>query len=125
MATDDFNPADLDDVAASLKAIEGVNSADTDPSKVQTPGVWIRFDGLGAGTLAGLAVKVTLHAVVASTGDRRRDLGAVATLHNLIKPVVESLGGPSGVITPTGLILPGSATPLPCLQVPVDLMTTN
>jgi len=124
MAVDDFNPSDLDELATQLRAIEGV-SADRDAAKVQTPGVWIRFDGLAAGTLASLGVKLTLHAVVATTGDKPRDLDKVAALYNSIKPVIAANGGPSGDITPTGLILPGSTVALPCLQIPLHILTTN
>lgn len=125
MAVDDFNPADLDDVVAILRAIEGVRSADRDPAKVHTPGVWIRWDGLGPGTLGGLAVKATLWPVVPLTGDLVRDQGVLAALFNLIKPVIESLGGPAGDVTWSPLILPDSGAPLPAMQIPVVINTSN
>lgn len=126
MATDDLNVSDLESLAAMLKAIDGVSSASTDPSEIRTPGVWIRFDAIETGTLSDLALKVTLYAVVGSSNGRGRDLKNLQDLYNLIKPTLAEIGGPSGPINArAALVLPGSQTPLPAFEIPLDLYTTN
>lgn len=125
MAVDDFNPDDLEELAQLLRDVEGIETADIDPSKVRTPGVWVRFDGLSLGTLGALGVKVTLHPVVASTGNRPRDLAGLAALFNRVKPVAQQLGAPLDDVRVVALTLPGSSTPLACLQIPIELHTTQ
>lgn len=125
MATDDLNFDDIGLLVTALKAVDGIKYADTDPAAVNTPGVWVRFDGLGLGTMTHLEVKLTLHLVVATANDRARTEKALADLFNAAKPVVNDFGGPAGLVTPAGLQLPGSQAYLPCLQIPISLLTTN
>lgn len=126
MATDDLNVADLETLAATLNAIDGVSKASTDPSEVRTPGVWIRFDTIDTGTLSDLCLKVTLFAVVGSSNTRARDLKNLQDLFNLIKPALAELGGPSGPVNArAALVLPGSQALLPAFEIPLDLYTTN
>lgn len=129
MAVDDFNPADLDELVAAIKAAdptgEAIRSASLNPDEVQLPGVWVRFDGLAYDQLAGLTVRVTLHLIVGNAGGFSRVLGKLAALHNLVKPVVAGYGGPTGPTTRTSVILPTNTQPMPALAVPLDLLTSQ
>lgn len=127
MAVDDFNPQDITDLAAAIKAAapELIRSASVNPDEVQVPGVWIRFDGIEDTTLGGgLTLNLTLHLIVPNAGGFARVLAQLAELRNAVKPVVAGFGGPSGPTTRTGVILPAnSTTPLPALAVPLALLT--
>lgn len=129
MAVDDFNPADLDELVAALKAAdpsaEVIRSVSFNPDEVNVPGIWIRFDGLDDDLLAGCTVKLTLHLIVANAGGFARVLAALAGMRNLVKPVVAGYGGPSGTTTRTSVLLSGTAAPLPALAVPLDLLTSQ
>lgn len=126
MATDDLNLDDLQLLVEELKARPGVKYASTDPEEIDTPGVWVRFDGAELqATLTNLRVKVTLHLVVAPANERARTNKALSDLFNTVKPVVEDHGGATGLIKPVGLQLPGAQSPQPCLQIPLDLLTSN
>lgn len=124
MATDDLDFANLDQLTQLIKDA-GVSSVSTDASEVRTPGVWIRLVSIPPGTLAGLTLRLTVNVVVANSTTRTRTESALADLFNQVMPVITEVGGPSGDITPIGLVLPGSQTPLPCLSIPLDLLTTN
>lgn len=129
MAVDDFNPADLDELAAALKATDPagdvLRSVSLNPDEVQLPGIWIRFDGLGAGTLGGLVVRTTLHLIVPNAGGVGRVLAALAQLRNLVQPAVAGYGGPSGDVTRTSVLLAANTSPMPALAVPLDLLTSQ
>lgn len=124
MESTDLNFADLDELAQLLVEVDGVRSANVDETKVQTPGVWIRVDGISLDTLAGLTIKTTLFLIV-SERDRPRALVELQTLFNKVMPVLRNIGGPTGDTTTAGVVLPGSQTPLPALAVPLDLLTTQ
>lgn len=130
MPVDDLNPADLDELATALydadPTHELIRSATLNPDEVQLPGIWIRFDGLGAGTLAGLTVRTTLHLIVPNAGGVARVLGKLAELYNVARPVIAGYGGPSGDVLRTGVLLPSNAAqPMPALAVPLDLLTSQ
>lgn len=118
----DLDFTNIDDLADMLKAA-GVRSVTTDPGKVNTPGVFVKVEGLGDNLLAGVTIRTTLYLVVQDK-DVRRALTALADLYNLVYPVLHQLGGPNGEIRTTGLVLPNGQTPLPSLAVPLDLLTT-
>lgn len=118
----DLDFSNLEDLATLLTAA-GVRSVTTDPAKVNTPGVYVKVEGIGDNLLAGVTIQTTLYLVVADQ-DIRRALDALATLYNLVYPVLHGIGGPTGPIRTTGLALPNASTPLPSLAVPLDLLTT-
>lgn len=127
MNVDDFNPDDLDELVAAIKAANPagdiIRSVSMNPDEVQLPGVWLRFDAVEYGNLAGLTVKLTLHLIVANAGGYARVLAALAGMLNLVKPVVAGYGGPNGPITRTAVLLSSSTQPTPALAVPLDLLT--
>lgn len=129
MAVDDFNPADLVELVDAIKAAdpsgELIRSVSFNPDEVKVPGVWLRFDGLDDGILAGLTVKLTLHLIVPNAGGFGRVLAQLAELRNLVKPVVATYGGPNGPTVRTGVILSTTTQPLPALAIPLDLLTTQ
>jgi hypothetical protein len=118
----DLDFTNLDDLAQMLTEA-GVRSVSTDPAKVNTPGVWIKVDGIGDNLLAGVTIRTTLYLIVPDQ-DVRRALTALAAMYNTVYPVLRSVGGPTGPIRTTGLVLPNSQTPLPALAAPLDLLTT-
>lgn len=127
MAADDFNPADVDELVAAIRAADPdadvIRSVSINPTEVQLPGVWVRFDGLEEDVLAGLTVKLTVHVIVPNAGGFARVLAGLAQLRNLVKPVLTTYGGPTGPTTRTGVILPSSTQPMPALAIPLDLLT--
>lgn len=129
MAVDDFNPADLDELVDAIKAAdpthELIRSASLNPDEVQTPGVWVRFDQLEEDVLAGLTVRVTVHLIVSNAGGFARQLAGLAQLRNVVKPVLDTYGGPTGPTSRVGVILSTSAgaQPMPALAVPLELST--
>ncbi len=119
---DDFATADLDELLTDLRAV-GFRGVDLDPTKALPGGAWVRIDGLQPDTLAGLVVEVTVHLLVPER-DHGRTLDALAVAYNTAKPVLREFG-PLGVATLTGVVLPGSQTPIPALAVPVTINTTQ
>lgn len=125
----DLNPADLVALGALLAPEGGpARSFSIDPAKVTLPGIWCRIDGLAFAQLRGLAIKTTLHLVIADT-DWDRALTNLAPLLNHVRGVIDAdpdLGdiGP-GDVRLVGVPLPGSTTPLPALAVPYTLHTTQ
>lgn len=83
------------------------------PQDVQLPGVWLRFDGLTGGTLAGEfgGVLVTLYCAVATT-DLERSLGQAQELLAQVAGIVPPMSGPRHV----ALALPGAGTPATALS---------
>lgn len=123
VAADDFDPADIDELIAALKAA-GVE-ASIDERAVRVPGVFVRHDSLPTGRpLGGCLVRLTLFPVVEKSTDRNQSTRALADLWNKVRPVVQGFGGPSGdVNVRIGLTLPSSSTRLPAYSVPLDLIT--
>jgi hypothetical protein len=129
VAVDDFNPADIDELLAAVKAAdptgELIRTVSLNPDEVQLPGVWVRFDGLDDNLLAGLTVKLTLHLIVPNAGGFSRVLGKLAELRNIVKPVIAVYGGPNGPTSRTSVILSTNTQPMPALAIPLDLLTTQ
>lgn len=126
MATDDVNPDDLDALVTLLKdaaagSPQTCRTVALDPSEVTPPGVWVRVDGFGPHTLAGVAIRTTLFLIVPDTG-HKRVVGRLAALYNMIRPALPGTPAPA---TRAGVVLPGSTTPLPALALPFDLQTTQ
>lgn len=115
----DVSFAELDILAAELKAVEGIRSADIDPAKVTTPGVWISATGVELDRLAGYTITTRLVLVVDDNGPRRA-MAALAKLLNLVLEVVDA----DGPITPRTFTPGDNAAPLPALSVPVSLLVS-
>lgn len=110
---------------AGVLTAAGIRSADTDPAKVQAPGVWIRFDGVELDNLAGVTILATLH-LVAPASTFTTVQTQLADLFNQVIPALAAIGEqPAGTTRPAGVVLPGSTTPLPALAVPLELLTTK
>lgn len=127
MAADDLQLADLAELGDLLVADPSpLRSFNVDPSKVQLPGIWCRIDSLGVETLRGLTISTTLHLIVGDA-DWNRSAGNLAPLFNHVKGVLRGLDGAdiTGPATVTGVILPGSQTPMPAFALPVNLTTTQ
>lgn len=125
----DWNPADLDDLVDRLRTgvaglADPIRSVDLDVARVNPPGVWVQFLGFGQVTMTGLAVRVGLN-VLAPAIDPRPAMGVLAPIVANVLASIGPLGGPSGDVVATGLIIAGSgsSTPLPALTVPFDLYT--
>lgn len=118
---------DLSDLEqlAQLLVRAGIRSASSDPAKVQTPGVWVRFDGVQLEALNGDAtILTTLHLIVPAstfTTSQRQ----LSDLFNQVIDALASFGQqPSGATRPTAVALPANpANPLPALAVPLELLT--
>lgn len=126
MAVDDLDFADVDELIEALAAVEV--KAHLDHRDVRPPAVWIDFRGPGADSdvLGGGSVRLVLYPVVPGNTKLRRELDALATLWNKVRPVVQKFGGPSGDVTPVALVLGtagGSDEGLPAFRVPLDLIT--
>lgn len=106
----------LEDLAAALAAVPGITTAATDPAKVRTPGVWVRFAGLELDSLGGYTIYATLHLIVADTGYRRASV-ALGSLLSRVAGVVDV----HETVTPQPVILPSGPKPLPGLAVPYAL----
>lgn len=118
-----LNPADLAAFLDLLRAKDRISSASTDPSKVQTPGVWVRIDNIDAGPLAaGAEVDMTLFPVA---GDLDWDDAwkVLLPLQDDVLAVLNEIGGAGAPISPTSLVLQGSQAPKPALSIPFTLHT--
>lgn len=120
----DLDFGNLDTLADILRA-GGIRSVDTDPAKVQTPGVWIAVRRVSLDNLDGVTIGVDLVAVVAAKAPRLA-LPDLADLFNIVKAVLDDngLGGPDEDSRLVDVVFPGSLTPLPGLSIPLDLQTT-
>lgn len=117
-----FDPADLEPLCDDLDdAFAGTAKAAVDPAGLPVPGALVRPDGILEGGLAStmLSVTVILVAPDVSIPDAMVELGR---LYGLALPVFSAAGGPSDRATFGTLALPDSP-PLPCLTVPLELLT--
>lgn len=121
-ATLDFG--DVDTLVAMLRA-GGIRSVDTNPAKVQTPGVWVAVRRVSLDNLDGVTIGLDLVAVVAAK-EPRLAFPDLAALFNKVKAVLDDngLGGPDDDSRLVDVVFPGSQTPLPGLSIPLDLQTT-
>lgn len=118
-----LDPADLAAFLDLLRAAPAVKSASTDPSKVHTPGVWVRIDAVNPGPLAaGADVDMTLFPVA---GDLNWDDAwkTLLPLQDDVLAVLNEIGGAGAPVTPTSLVLQGSQAPKPALSIPFTLHT--
>ncbi len=103
---------------AELRALldaAGIRNAE-DPARLTPPGVLVQVTGFDRDTLAATVVACRLLLVVPA-GDYQRSLSALVVLLNRVCEVVD----PDGPTTAASLTLPGDATPLPALAVPLNL----
>lgn len=104
------------DLVASLQAAE-VRAA-LDPADLNLPAAWVSVEGLQAANLRhDLAVDVAVY-LIAPDQDYHRALEALGAMFNAVVPEVFT---PDGRVTPSGVVLPGSDTPLPALRLPLRL----
>lgn len=112
--------AALVDVTAALNA--GGVDASIDAQNVNTPGVWVQLESIAHSILSGgVVVRARLYLVVG-------DAPATTALDNLD----ELLAAVLDIVSPNtdrdtesvSVMLPGDSTPLPALQLTVDLPTT-
>lgn len=120
---------DMDELGAALV---GASSGDTklrnatvDAAKLLTPGAWLRVNNVRHELLDGsYVVDATVHLVVGETEPRRAH-GRLSSVFNQLRPLLESIGWSGASLAFTGLLVPGSSTPLPALAVPVELHITE
>ncbi len=109
--------APVHDLVAALEA--GEVRATVDPSDLNTPGAWVTVEAIQGVNLAGtLRLEAVIYLIVGDQ-DYMRAMDALAALYNATLAVVD----PDGPVTPQGVILPDTSTPLPALRVPVFLYT--
>lgn len=114
--------ADVDDWIADLRQVDGVRSADLDPAKLRTPGVWVRLPSFGVDTLAAgdYRLDVELHLVVGDQDWRK----ARDELADLFDAVHAFLGRPRMARAEfIKLVLP-EGQEVPCLRFPTTLRIT-
>lgn len=92
----------------------------SDPTKVRTPGCWLRFDRARHDVLSGYSLDVTAHLVVPDQ-DVPRAHKQLSELFTSLQPTLEQVGYTGDNLAFVGLVLPGSSTPLPALAVPLTL----
>ena len=110
----------LDDLVAALR--EAGIVADLDPQNLTPPAVWVQLESIAHSILSGgMVLRCRLYLIVG-------DAPAGTVLDNL-DPL---LGSVLDVVTPNadvdttvaGVLLPDTPTPLPALQLTIDLPTT-
>lgn len=114
-----MTPLDLAPVAElrQLLTDAGIRNAET-PGLLTPPGVLVQLTGFTQVTLGGLEVAVRLFCVVPEQ-DHERASAELVTLANRVLTVVD----PDGPVTAASVLLPGDATPLPALSIPLNLYT--
>lgn len=91
--------------------------ADVDPAKVNLPGAWVTVESIRTITVDGdIQLECAVFLIVGDTGYARA-YAKLADLFNLTATVMMA----DGPVTPEGVVLPGSSTPLPALRIPVNL----
>lgn len=125
MESDDLQLDDLTELGALLIADPSpLRSFSVDPSKVQLPGIWCRVETFNENNLHGLTIGTTLH-LITGEADWDRALKNLAPLWNYVKAQLRPLGGSRDASIVTGVVLPGSQTPMPAIAIPFDLTTTQ
>lgn len=114
----DVTLASVDQLIALCKSLTPPIGVSLDPAQVNTPGGWLAIDEVRpCATLAGdVELRCSLYLIAADV-DPRRALGKLV-------PMLTQLGdvlSPDGPVTPQGVVLPDSPTPLPALRVPLFL----
>lgn len=102
-----------------------LRSATTDSTKLLTPGAWTRVNTIRHEHLDGsYVVDCTVHLVVPESEPKRAHK-RLSELFNLLRPTLENVGWSGATLAFTGLVVPGSQTPLPALAIPVELHVTE
>lgn len=94
--------------------------ADTDPGKVQPPGLWIEQIGITWDRLSGATLNL---AVWVAVKDGPRTAEALDQLLAKTIPVMRYLTGPSGAAVWQLLQLPNHPAPTPAMRIPLDVLT--
>lgn len=105
-------------VAAQLRALPGVATADVDPSKVTAPGVVVQLVSIEPGTLSQRRLNLQLLLVVADV-----EPAEVATNLGNLLATVETWGTADGPVTARSVQLPHTPAPLPGLAFPLAIYT--
>lgn len=119
-------PRDVDDLGELLNAADArIKSCTLDSARLQVPGVWVRVDQLQQELLTdSYTIRATAHLVVKGA-EPSKALNALGDHLDALLPVLESVGYTGDPINLTGLILPGSSSPLPALAIPLALHITE
>lgn len=111
--------------AAGPADADKLRSITVDASKLLTPGVWLRIDAIRWEVLAGgHTVATTVHIVVPDSEPERAHT-RLSKLFKSLRSTLEQVGYTGGDVAFTGLLVPGSSTPLPALAIPVELHITE
>lgn len=123
--TDDLRELGQLLVTASNGGGQPLRSVVVDAAKLVTPGCWLRVDSIRMETLAAShTVATTVHLVVPDS-DPERAHTRLSALFTALRPTLETVGYSGADIAFTGLLIPGSSTPLPALAIPVELHITE
>lgn len=88
----------------------------TEPSELELPGILVEVRGVRFDTLDGFRIETRLLLVAPDNGTRRA-MTTLSQLYNHLAPVLE----PDGDLVARTVQLPENATPLPALEVPLDI----
>ncbi len=112
---------ELGQLLSDAVPVPRLRTVTSEPSKVDTPGCWLRFDRVRHNILdGGYELDVTAHLVVPEQ-EVWRAHDQLSALFTDLQPTLERVGYTGDGIAFVGLILPGSSTPLPALAVPLTL----
>lgn len=119
---------DMDELGQLLTTAAGkarLRSCTVDSSKLLTPGAWLRVNKVRHELLDGsYVVDTTVHLVVPESEPARAHT-RLSELFDVLRPTLEHAGWSGDSIAFTGLLVPGSSTPLPALAIPVELHITE
>jgi hypothetical protein len=88
-----------------------------DPAQLVPPGFLVQLQSATAITLDGWELGTRVLAVVPNSGDHGRSADELVALVNELLELVD----PDGPVTAVSVQLPGDATPLPALSVPLNI----
>lgn len=107
-------------LAAAVELFRGAGlAASQNPAELNPPGVWLALDTVAPATVSGsLLLGCSVYLVAADTDPARanRKLGELFG-------VFLTVARPDGEARTLGVVMPGDPTPLPALQVPLNLNT--
>lgn len=93
-------------------------SASANPEDVNLPGAWVTVEQITPLTMDGALQLSAVVYLVAGDSDYTRAYSSLAELYGLMAGVLV----PDGPVVPQGVVMPGNATVLPALRVPVNLI---
>lgn len=122
MAADDLTLAPVEELVQLCAQLDPPLGVSMDPAQVNPGrGAWLALDEVRVTNLAGqLQLRCSLF-LIAPDLDPQRALAKLAPMLNTLRTVVQ----PDGPVTPQGVVMPDSPTPLPALRVPVYLYTES